>query len=132
LSNSFSFQLTQQLLTKGLVIFGRDQSITIHKPAGVGGNNIPGWKSIPVITKISDDWDNTVEYRSDSPLLHLRFDQNRFFVHHHNWIPGPGPGDFSLDFETEQQAIDFIISYYFGENKYFEELKAYLQNNLST
>ena len=65
----------------------------------------------------------------ENPRLDLKKIDNQFRLIHWEWSPGPGPGDFSLDFESENETVDFIESYYFGINPYRETLKTYVNNN---
>jgi len=43
-------------------------------------------------------------------------------------VPGPGSGDFELAFTEEEKAMEYILSYYFGENSYFEARKSFEEN----
>jgi hypothetical protein len=122
--------LTQEnkskLESKGLCLFGgasmHSARYTVFKPKEVAGNSIRDWESIPIIT----GWDSrsrvTEEYISNSPPLTLWWHgKDPWEVSLNQWVPGPGPGDFREEFESQEHAVEFILSYYFGENKYFRE-----------
>jgi len=50
-----------------------------------------------------------------NPRLDLKKIDNHFQITHWDYAPGPGPGDFILDFESEIEVVSFIESYYFGK-----------------
>jgi hypothetical protein len=90
----------------------------------VEGNSIRGWESIPIITGFNKKSEVIEECISNSPSLTLWWRKERSWeVSLHQWVPGPGPGDFCEIFENQDDAIALILSYYFGENRYFKEVK---------
>jgi hypothetical protein len=68
-------------------------------------------------------------YYLENPIIEIKKENFSIEITHWNFFPGPGPGDFKLNFENEEEAIHFIKSYYFGENVYRETLKTYVLNN---
>ena len=64
-----------------------------------------------------------------NPRLDLKKIDNHFQITHWDYAPGPGPGDFILDFESEIEVVSFIESYYFGSNPYREILRKYINNH---
>lgn len=89
------------------------------KKIGIEGNSLPNWNSIPLIT--NDKNGNEIKLISDCPHMWLWFKKENFQLICWDWVPGPGPGDFNLDFNDENELIEFILSYYFGSNKYFAQ-----------
>lgn len=83
--------------------------ITISKPDEVEGN------TISLINTIYEE-DGPPEF---SPMLELKKYDDKWVVEHWEYIPGPGPGDFTLYFDHEDDAIDFVYTYYFTDNEYF-------------
>jgi hypothetical protein len=80
----------------------------IKKPKGVDGNSIPDtgvWMGF----KASDDRE------SDAPALWLHTDNTDWVVLLHEYIPGPGPGDFRHIHGCLEDAITDILDYYFGD-----------------
>lgn len=120
---------TKKLTDRSLKIFGDSNRYTILKPIDVKGNHIPKWESLPIITEYNEKSEVSKEYVSDAPPLSLWFIKNSWRVIHHDWVPGPGPGDFNIEFKNEDDAIDFIITYYFSDNIYFKEKKDYVSQN---
>lgn len=120
---------SEKLTDKGLRIFGNKYRYSIIKPTGIEGNYIPKWESLPIITGYNEKSEVSEEYISDCPSLSLWFVKNNWSVILHEWTPGPGPGDFNLEFENEDAAIDFILDYYFSDNIYFKEKKDYVSQN---
>lgn len=68
----------------------------------------------------------------DIPIeLKIKSD-NTFQLIRWEFIPGSGPGDFNLIFDTELDIVKFLESYYFGINIYSEASKKhYLQSRSS-
>ncbi len=117
----------ERLTGKGLILFGGEYRMatryTIFKPKEVEGNHIENWESIPIITGMNTKGEVTEEYISNCPPLTLWGKDKTWTVELHLWVPGPGSGDFQEFFDHQDDAIAFILSYYFGENSYFNAKK---------
>lgn len=77
--------------------------VVVGKPADVPGHSLPGYQAW---------WGMTT--RIDAPTLYLHHDGERWIVTSHDWVPGPGPGDFVDAWDTHEQAADDILDFYFG------------------
>ncbi|WP_299675773.1 hypothetical protein [uncultured Tenacibaculum sp.] len=117
----------EKLEAQGLHLTCNHKRCFIIKKPEILGNSIPNYSTIPAII-LDNDGKTKSEISSDCPALMLWFLKNQYQLVCSNWVPGPGPGDFSLDFENEEAVVDFIESYYFGDNTYFKELLEYELN----
>jgi hypothetical protein len=79
----------------------------IEKPIGVRGNSIPD-KDVWMGFKTHDDRE------SDAPALWLFADNANWVVLLHEYVPGPGPGDFRHTYACLGDAIADVLDYYFG------------------
>lgn len=87
-----------RLREKGLLLsapYGSDHAgfpngVRIAKPESVHGNGVPGHEVHWGIER-----DAVVV---DAPVLTFHGDDGQRIVECHQWVPGPGPGDFRLDF----------------------------------
>lgn len=111
--------------SRNIRVYDYGNNWLLLKPVGAGGNSINGWLSSPVISFTDQSFTHSEEERSDCPLLQLQYNAGTFSVICWNWVPGPGPGDFELEFGTEQDAVDYVLNYFFGENEYFEARKTW-------
>jgi len=111
-----------RLEIKGLTVWDSDDRYLVSKKAGVGGNSIPGFREIPVVNVETGEetYPNT-----DCPSIQMLINENEYTLVCWYWVPGPGPGDFEITFTSEDKAVEFLLSYYFGENKYFEARRLY-------
>ena len=73
-------------------------------------------------------WRTESEIISDCPTMVLWYEKKQYQLVCWDWIPGTGPGDFELNFKDEDSVVDFIESYYFGENEYFKKRLEYVLN----
>jgi hypothetical protein len=78
---------------------------TIGKPESVRGNSVMGWRAGwglgPIVL--------------DAPAVCLCWRGGRWVVEVSEWVPGPGPGDFTREFDTPEEAVSDILDYYFGD-----------------
>jgi hypothetical protein len=111
--------------SRDIRVFDYGNNWLLPKQIGAGGNSIDGWLSSPVISFTDASLTVAAEVRSDCPVLQLQFNGDAFSVVCWNWVPGPGPGDFELEFKTLQAAADAVLHYFFGQNDYFEARKAW-------
>jgi hypothetical protein len=75
------------------------------KPASIRGNSIPGYESYwgvggPLV---------------DAPSLVLHCDGDKWLLTSHDYVPGPGPGDFVNEWDSPDQAIADILAFFFGD-----------------
>lgn len=115
----------ERLTEKGLLVYGHGDMWLLVKPIGVPGNRIPSMKRSTVATLDGKKKDSV----SDCPTLTLVLEEGIYKVGCWDWFPGPGPGDFSLEFEKEEAAIGFVEKYFFDETPYFEARKVYEHNS---
>lgn len=94
----------------------------ILKPAKAGGNALPGYESWFTNGTGEDEI-------SDAPSVTVWFAKGAWAVEVHEWVPGPGPGDFRHMFQTEEDVVQGVIFYFFGESPEFKEA---LDNRLRT
>jgi hypothetical protein len=79
--------------------------VTIGKPSTVAGNSIPGR---------TGHW-GTSGATVDSPCPRLHFADGSWVVTVHEYIPGPGPGDFVNRWRTCEEAVADVIDYLLGD-----------------
>lgn len=113
----------------GLIIWETDNRCFIYKKTGVPGNCLPRLLLFPLVDV---ETSVTTELESDCPTILFWLSENNYEVICWNWVPGPGPGDFELGFTSEESAIEFIISYYFEKNEYFEARRLYEEEKIAS
>lgn len=121
----FSTLYQQKITDKGLLISDKENNrFSIIKPNGILGNSLPvyNWSSIPI--HYLDE-----KIFSDCPIVEVRFENNHYTALCWDWEPGPGPGDFTLDFQTQDELTEFVIHYFFEDNEYFAARKSYVIQN---
>jgi hypothetical protein len=84
--------------------------ILVGKPVDVPGNHIPGYSTAYVL-----DFDQRTEISFDAPPVRVWFDGEFWFVLAEDYCPGPGPGDFLDEWSTQEQAVEDILDFYFGD-----------------
>ncbi len=89
----------------------------VIKPAQTPGNSVPDYDSL------FDDSEG-IEQVTDAPTVKLCFSNGAWKIQVHEYIPGPGPGDFTQEFLTEEEAIAGIFHYFFEDSPHFRELLA--------
>ncbi|CAA7386143.1 hypothetical protein [Chryseobacterium fistulae] len=113
------------LKAKGLVIYGNGENkLNILKPKGVPGNFLPEDKQ----SQIPIRWGNR-EFFTDSPVINIEKNEDIFSIICWDWTPGPGPGDFRIEVNSETEVVDFVINFYFEENIHFEAYKKDITQN---
>ncbi len=122
--------ITQSLINnlekKGLVIYHKaPNSFTILKPIEAKGNGID-WDIKAPFTFLSNTVDENGNYypksppvKTDSPILKLKFIDEKFDVSLWKWTDKTIPGYFQKKIETEKEALNIIVNYFFEENEYF-------------
>lgn len=86
-------------------------AVIVCKPTLVAGHSLPeyeGWWCDSVC-------DNVIML--DAPTMILHYDGLKWFVISHDYIPGPGPGDFVNEWTTPEEAIADILDFYFGSSE---------------
>ncbi len=91
--------------SKGRTLEG---SVWVAKPASIQGNCISGYSS------------SIGEIPIDAPAILLRPTSEGWIVLNQDHIPELGPGDFKNVWQTQQEAVDDIIEFYFGSSKRME------------
>ena len=86
----------------------------VIKPSSVKGNSLPDYEAW------YDDHDGK-EKPSDAPRIVIYPKSNLWHVAVSEYVPGPGPGDFDNDFQSEVEAVENILNYFFGKNEHFKE-----------
>jgi hypothetical protein len=81
--------------------------VAVGKPESVRGNCIPGTKAYwgasgPVVD-------------APCPCLHFDSRSGKWVVTVHEYIPGPGPGDFVNVWDTPEEAVADILDYLLGD-----------------
>jgi hypothetical protein len=129
LSNmQMSAHLKQKLEALGLNVWEANQRCLVYKTIGRPGNRLPRTLSSNFINVETHE---TTTIQTDCLMIQFWPSPNKYELICWNWVPGPGPGDFDLAFPTEEEAITFIISYYCGQNDYFEARKKYEEDKLA-
>ena len=78
------------------------------------------------------EWRNDIDSEIECPAIELTIKEGKYVLELWDWTPGPGPGDFRLVLDNESDVLDFIDSYYYGSNNYFEERNSYEHLNRKT
>jgi len=78
--------------------------VIVAKPASVAGHSLPEFEG----------WWGVSGVMIDAPRLLLHCDGSKWFVTSHDYIPGPGPGDFVNKWATPEEAVTDILDFYFG------------------
>ena len=86
----------------------------VIKPSSINGNCLPDYEAW------YNDHDGK-EKMSDAPRIVIYPRSELWHVTVSDYVPGPGPGDFDIHFNSEEEAVDNILNYYFRYNKYFNE-----------
>lgn len=77
----------------------------VSKPLGVLGNSIPGYE----VHLIDGDGREQVT-DAPSPVIYSN-PMGGWSVSVHEYVPGPGPGDFDISFTDEPAAVDAVIRF---------------------
>ena len=110
------------LESRGISFFEHHNRCMLVKKMGAEGNRIEGYSTLRIAT-VNDKGETISEIISDCPMMQLWYEENGFTLTCMDWVPGPGPGNFTLPFTSEAELMSFIESYYFGQNEYFEARK---------
>src|SRR5690348_14442267 len=94
-------QYLDQLRAAGLLIsepfvpnhIAFPDGVCVAKPASVVGHSLPGYEG---------GWGGT-EVKLDAPGLWFHCDGGKWFVTSHDYIPGPGPGDFVNEWSSPEE-----------------------------
>jgi len=76
----------------------------IAKPQSIEGNSRDGYKTLFGSDKIA----------CDAPCVQLYPLDDQWLVEVWEYMPGPGPGDFQEKFLEFNNAVSFVLDYYFG------------------
>lgn len=79
--------------------------VIVAKPASVPGHSLPDYEA---------GW-GMGDITLDAPALFLHSDNGKWFVTSHDYVPGPGPGDFVNEWTCAEEAIADILDFYFGD-----------------
>ncbi len=83
-------------------------SVWIAKPTSIQGNCVSGYTSA------------VGEVQIDAPAVLLRPTIEGWIVQNQEHIPELGPGDFKNVWQTQQEAVDDILDFYFGNPERME------------
>jgi hypothetical protein len=115
----------RKLQELGIGLHGNIETLLmLVKNVGATGNKLPNYISTSV-RSYTDKLEIIEEFPTDCPVMGISFKDGEYHLSVWNWVPGPGPGDFEISFNHEEDAMNFILSYYFGDNPYFEERRVY-------
>jgi len=78
--------------------------VIVAKPASVSGNAQADFEC----------WWGDTNIVLDAPGLWLHSDGESWIVTKHEYVPGPGPGDFRNVWATAEEAVTDILDFYFG------------------
>lgn len=79
--------------------------VIVAKPAAVAGHSLPDYEAW---------WGFPDGILLDAPGLWLHSDGSKWFVTSHDYVPGPGPGDFVNVWDSPEEAVTDILDFYFG------------------
>lgn len=123
-----SQNIINQLESKGLVLFIKNDLVMVGKPMTTNGNCIEGkiWKPIHQFESIEGKLtEKENQFETNAPILGIFIEENGFKVQVWQWVPGPGPGDFELFVTNEDDVYAHTVHYFFEKNEHFEALKKY-------
>jgi hypothetical protein len=115
--------LMSRLAQSGLLIsephesdrLGYPSGFVVAKPASVPGNSLPDYECL---------W-GAEGIPLDAPCLRIEtFGENEWRVVSHDYVPGPGPGDFVLRFTTLDEAVSAALDFFFGDPRRMNEKAA--------
>jgi hypothetical protein len=106
-------QCIDQLRSVGLLVsppyvpdhIAYPDGVCVGKPQRAGGHSLPDFVGY---------WADG-DLRLDAPTLYLHTCGSRWFVTSHDYVPGPGPGDFIREFASPEEAVSDILDFYFGD-----------------
>ncbi|MFB8796669.1 MAG: hypothetical protein U7126_21170 [Microcoleus sp.] len=78
---------------------------TIVKPASISGNSRKNW----------EEYFGAEEILFDAPSASLYSDNDKWTFQIWESVPGPGIGDFQMNFSSIMDAVEAILDYYFGD-----------------
>lgn len=87
-------------------------------PSQIDGNRILGMEGHYASSRYKED------AVTNMPSLTLWGDNNAWHICVAQYVPGPGPGDFLEQFETEAEAIAGAIHYFFEPNQHVDAANA--------
>ena len=79
---------------------------TIVKPASTPGNTRKNWEL----------YFGSEEILCDAPSASLYAENNKWIFQIWESVPGPGIGDFQIEFLSIMDAVEAILDYYFGDS----------------
>lgn len=124
-----SEKIIDELESKGLVLFGKERMlIQVGKPSTTKGNCIEGkkWNPICEFEPIENELiPKKEQFETDAPILGIFIEENGYKVQVWQWVPGPGPGDFEIVLDNEEQVLVATLNYFFEKNDYFEAFRKY-------
>ena len=104
---------------------GYPNGIRLFKPIEVQGNSCPGYESSLVDFNDAGEMFDVV--KTDAlPIVIGSTADDEWYVSNNQFCGGPGPGDFDNIFDTEIEAVDDVIKFYFGEDERMEPYAACL------
>jgi hypothetical protein len=123
----------EKLEATGLTLLGKEKDVLIIiKPIDLKGNCIDGDEKEPIVQMELVDDQLVVkkdQIKSNAPSLRVFTMNNTIRVVVWQWVPGPGPGDFSIEVPSEQEAYKVVVNYFFEKNVHFDAyLKWRLEN----
>lgn len=87
--------------------------VWVGKPTSTRGNHIPGYKESGYTIFGAE-----APPDMDAPMLKFYMASDRsWMVRGEDYAGEKGPGDFSNEWETAEEAIDDILDFYFGDPK---------------
>jgi hypothetical protein len=78
--------------------------VIVAKPSSVRGHSLPDYEC---------GW-GMGDLTLNAPGLCFHCDNGKWFVTSHDYIPGPGPGDFVNEWSSPEEAVADILDFYFG------------------
>lgn len=121
------------LESKGLTLFGKtSESISVGKPISVAGNCIEWDIRKPFIEYVEVEGNYQAvqgPFATDAPILGIWIEKSGFRVSVWQWTPGPGPGDFDEKLNSEEEVVELVLDYFFGNNKYFNAYRKWMIDN---
>ena len=80
--------------------------VVVAKPRDLAGNGMADYECI---------WGEDMVTVLDAPSLFFHFDGSDWVVTSHDFIPGPGPGDFVDTWGRPEDAVADIIDFFLGD-----------------
>lgn len=101
----------ERMKNNGLFVAGPVRSVEKGQPYGLHITK-------PTEDELVDYLKAGVDIIPGRTFLRLWFVDDKWIVECREFVPKPGPGDFSVSFETEEEAVDDVLRFFSGDERW--------------